>query len=144
MISVPIELLPRSESSTVRSPYRRVSALVDTGATVSGIRRDLAESLELPVVDRTVVGLAHGTVETERVIAQIMRPATGLTGDGGIPDRGSSQGTFRTVTLLTVIEGDDDFLLGMDLLEGGRLVIDLPRGRWEWKLTTSPIEESLG
>jgi predicted aspartyl protease len=52
-----------------------VHALVDTGATESCIDCDLADSLQLPIVDRRNIGGAGGLHEVNMYLAQIYVPA---------------------------------------------------------------------
>lgn len=103
---------------------RRVTAVVDTGATVSAIHRDIARFLGLQIIDRTLVRTASGIVETDKVLGFVVDAE---------PTDSELASPFRIVCALSVFEGSDDFLLGMDLLEKGRLLVDLVTNRWRWR-----------
>ena len=64
---------PSKERAT-NLPATSVPALVDTGAVESCIDSALAEKLELPVVDRQVVGGVHGAQPVNLYPAQIYIP----------------------------------------------------------------------
>jgi hypothetical protein len=58
---------------------KQVSAVVDTGATISCIDKSLVASLNLPTVDKQNFGGIGGLYETEMVAAQIHVPALDFT-----------------------------------------------------------------
>ena len=123
----------------VRGTSRKLVAIIDTGATTSVIRRDIAEELRLPIVDtrvsvyRPVVGEeSAGFAETESVILRIYYL------NGADRER-------RVVTaLLSEVQSRDEMLIGMDALEGGVLTVDLVRGEWSWRVTPLPSCQSPG
>ena len=51
-----------------------VAALVDTGATASGISRALADELQLPSIGKQPIGTAGGTTMAERFLFRIGIP----------------------------------------------------------------------
>lgn len=119
LLSKPIDLLPSTAAPQWTS--RKISALVDTGATISGVRRDLFKELELPLIGRVLVDTASETIETERVLAQVSTSGAGVDAP-----------PFKKTGHFAVFNGTDELLLGMDFLKGGRLVVDLVEGWWEW------------
>ena len=56
---------------------RLFSALIDTGASESGIDADLADDLRLPVVDRQTIAGVHGAASLNLHIAQMHVPDLG-------------------------------------------------------------------
>ena len=64
--------------SALSSDITQVPALVDTGATFSGIDDALAQSLNLPLVDRQVLCLYGGKRELNAYLAHIVVPALSL------------------------------------------------------------------
>ena len=65
-----------------RLPNQRWAALVDTGARLSCIDRELAMELGLPVVDRGRVSGVHGTMDLNLHTAQIHVPDLDFTLSG--------------------------------------------------------------
>ena len=64
--------------STFNSGITQVKALIDTGATFSCIDDDLAQSLDLPLVDRRMFCLLNGKRELNAYLAHIVVPALSL------------------------------------------------------------------
>jgi predicted aspartyl protease len=58
---------------------RKLSALVDTGATESCIDSTIAAKLNLPIVDKRKIGGVGGTQEVDMYLAQVHIPALGFT-----------------------------------------------------------------
>ena len=56
---------------------RLFSALIDTGASESGIDAELADDLRLPVVDRQTIAGVHGAASLNLHIAQMHVPELG-------------------------------------------------------------------
>ena len=63
-------------------PQERWRALVDTGATESAIDAEMADSLNLPILDRRHIAGASGFFETIMYRAQIYIPELDFTIDG--------------------------------------------------------------
>lgn len=83
-----------------------VSALLDTGATASGISRTLAERLQLPSIGKQPIGTAGGTIMAERYLFRI-----------GIPQAQQFPFIFDDITGFEVGgSGNFQVLLGMDVL----------------------------
>jgi len=104
--------------------WRSVRAIVDTGCTHTAIRMDVAAELGLPIVDQCVVATASSGVAGET------RPMVlGLVLVFENPMR-------EAIAERKFIAQDmaDEMLLGMDLLDGGILRVDLVNKTWEWKL----------
>ena len=99
--------------STVDSDIMQVSALVDTGATFSAIDDDLAQSLDLPLVDRQVFCLLNGKRELNAYLAHIVVPALSLF------QHGIFYGLF-----LAEIDRPYQAVIGRTFLRGMMLVYD--------------------
>ena len=102
---------------------RTVTALVDTGCTMTAIRAELAAALGLPTIRTTKASTASSgknPVECDVVIAELA-----LESDGR---------TIKSYRELVVADMEDDLLFGMDALFGGVLTVDLAKGRWTWKV----------
>lgn len=67
------------EQDRVNLPDTLFDALVDTGASVSCIDAQLANTLGLPVVDRRPISGAHGSAEVDFYLGQIHVPALSFT-----------------------------------------------------------------
>jgi len=106
------------------SKRRTMQAVIDTGATGSCIRSDLAESLELPVIDRKPLRGIHGPQDTDIVVAELV-----VVGDAG-----KAAGIRRPLFSLHKDQMVDEMIFGMDLMTGGILTVDLVKNRWNWKL----------
>ncbi len=74
-IGVDPEYKYSENGSTFNSDITQVKALIDTGATFSCIDDDLAQSLDLPLVDRRVFCLLTGKYELNGFLAHIVIPA---------------------------------------------------------------------
>lgn len=110
-------------------PRRPVSALVDTGCTITSIRPDIAQQLGLPQIDT-------------------VRVHTASTGDDGhacplvvCRVRIAQDPKFTQMLKVAVAPMRDEMLFGMDLLAGGVLVVDTLHGIWHWTLgaTMDPL-----
>ena len=60
-------------------PIEPLPALIDTGASESGIDSGLAVRLQLPVVERSAVAGIHGSFELNYYLAQIYVPSLDFT-----------------------------------------------------------------
>ena len=91
------------------------SALIDTGATLSGIDRQLAKQLDLPTIDRRQIAGVHGIAETDVCLAQLYIPALNkvVIGDFIVVDLAA--GGQRDVVLL-----GRDFLRTYTMIYNGR------------------------
>ncbi len=103
------------------APERCVSAIIDTGATVSGISERLANELGLSRVSTIELGTTHGTVTADVVIARVKIES------GGKPTSG-------LMKLAIIPDPRDDMIFGMNALDGGVLTVDLVKYKWEWHL----------
>ena len=101
-----------------------LTAIIDTGATSSSIRAELAKDLCLPVISTAKVATASSG--TEPVVCDVMASVMTVESDG------EKASQFRPVT---VQDMSCDLLFGMDALAGGILTVDSVKGRWSWKLT---------
>ena len=109
-------LKPEGEGATV-------SAVIDTGSNRTCVRPDVAKRLQLPILDeKQAVKLAHESAE-----ACVSRAAIRFIGpDGGRMDLG-----IQTVLIMKTTE---QLIVGMDLLDGGVLVVDRVRQTWKWAI----------
>ncbi len=121
----------------VRGTDRKLVAIIDTGATTSVIRRDIAEELCLPIVD-TDVAVYRPVVGEEDVEVAVTESA--------ILKIFYLNGADREYTVVTALlfeaRSRDEMLIGMDALEGGVLTVDLVRGEWSWRATPLPPPQS--
>lgn len=104
--------------------WRKLRAIVDTGCTHTAIREDIAAELGLPMVDSCVVGTASSGRSGEQ------RPI--VVGLVLIHESSKRQATAER--RLITQDMPDEMLLGMDLLDGGILTVDLVLKVWEWRL----------
>lgn len=106
-----------------------VRAIIDTGATNSAIRADIAAALGLPIIGTQLVDTAS-------------------TGGKAIPcdtflgKLWLGQPIVTTVKQLTVMPLKDEMLFGMDAILGGILTVDMVSGVWSWELPTSSLRQS--
>lgn len=107
---------------------RRVRALIDTGAMTSGIGSGLARELGI---------VTHGT---ESVIGiegnELPYPVASVFLRFPVEGGRSISDAFD----LLVLPGDEQIVLGMDVLRLGRLTIDGPSGVWAWTLLESSLD----
>ncbi len=125
LIPLPGEPLPG-----LLSPPRRIKAIIDTGCTNSAIRYDLAAELGLPVIGRREVSTASSgsePIDCPTVAADVL-----------MTDPNRLQ--VHVFSELVVQDMEDDMLLGMDLLGGGVLTVDLVAGYWDRKYYGPPKE----
>lgn len=121
-----LELRLSHPGETDHSKARVVRAIIDTGATNSAIREDIALSAGLPVIGTQLVDTAS-------------------TGGKAIPcdtflgKLWLGQPIVTTVKELTVMPLKDEMLFGMDALLGGILTVDMVAGIWSWELPTTSI-----
>lgn len=121
MIARPLHAPPTGK--VVVDPVR-ARAIIDTGATDSSVRFDLAARIGLPVVDQRIVSSA--TSGEDDVICPV------VLADLYVRDiRGQQLRLFAQELIAS--EMSDDMLLGMDLLSGGVLTVDMLYGTWNWK-----------
>jgi hypothetical protein len=104
-------------------PARTLRAVVDTGCTSTAIRADLAAELGLPPVGIIDVNTSSSGGESI--------PCQTVMADLRLADATGSEILVRHA--LIVMDMSDELLLGMDLLGGGVLTIDLVDGVWDWK-----------
>lgn len=112
------------------APPRRITAIIDTGCTNSAIRYDLAAELGLPVIGRREVSTASSgsePIDCATVAADVV-----MTDPNDLQAHVFSE--------LIVQDMEDDMLLGMDLLGGGVLTVDLVSGFWDWKYYVPPTK----
>lgn len=102
-------------------PFR---ALLDTGATITSVSRQVVNILRLaPDSWRPVTGV-HGTVTTPTYSINIAVPITEpVSGPDGERPHTFSRGANLEVALLKIQPETFDVLLGMDLLESFHLTI---------------------
>ncbi len=113
----------RSRATDWDDSGHAVRALIDTGCTTTAIRADIAARLGLPTVGFATVhtgssGRKRG-VPCSVVLAEIQ-----LEDQQGRELR--LQHEFLTLDMAV------ELLLGMDVLHGGALSVDLVDGVWEW------------
>ncbi len=100
-------------SASPRSEITQVPALVDTGATISCIDDALAQSLNLPLVDRQMSSGIGGKHELNVYLAHIVVPALSFF----------QYGIFHGVSL-TEGEQPHRALIGRTFLQGMMLIYD--------------------
>ncbi len=103
--------------SALNSDIMQVPALVDTGAVFSCIDDDLAQSLDLPLVDRRVFCMLNGKRECNAYLAHIVVPALSLF----------QHGIFYGLTL-DEIERPYLAVIGRTFLQDMTLIYDGPTG----------------
>jgi predicted aspartyl protease len=121
LVSRPVELPPPDGAAD--QPARTLRAIIDTGCTDTSIRADLAAELGLPpigIIEVRTGSSGADTIECQTVLADILL----------VDSRGRQ---LRIRQTLTVLDMADEMLLGMDLLSGGVLSVDLIAGIWDWK-----------
>jgi hypothetical protein len=104
-------------------PPRKVRAVVDTGCTNTAIRYELAAELGLPVVGSTAVETASSGSSPV--------PCPTVLADLALMDPRNI--VIQVTHELVAQDMSDDVLLGMDLLIGGVLTVDMVHLRWDWK-----------
>jgi predicted aspartyl protease len=116
---------PHPEGTDLNTvPWRKLRAIVDTGCTHTAIREDIAAELGLPMVDSCVVGTASSGRSGEQ------RPIV----VGIVLIHESSRRQAIAERRLITSDMPDEMLLGMDLLDGGILTVDLVTNVWEWRM----------
>lgn len=124
-----LELRLSHPAESDHSKARVVRAIIDTGATNSAIRADIAAALGLPIIGTQLVDTAS-------------------TGGKAIPcdtflgKLWLGQPIVTTVKQLTVMPLKDEMLFGMDAILGGILTVDMVSGVWSWELPTSSLRQS--
>tara|TARA_R110002111_G_scaffold87319_5_gene136740 strand:- start:224 stop:715 length:492 start_codon:yes stop_codon:yes gene_type:complete len=103
------------------SDYIDIEAIIDTGATNCAIRKDIADRLNLPVVDTQGVQGINGVVHAPVVIMTMV-----------VEDKGTVAGRQIRATVLDQMA--DPMLFGMEGMMGGVLKVDTIRGTWEWRI----------
>ncbi len=97
-----------------------VEILVDTGATDSCFRADVAEALSLPVIGTKYMRGINSTTLCQIVTDILVLPKNGRS-------------EFKPVPLI-VADIDVPVIFGMSEITQGVLVVDGLRGRWSWSL----------
>jgi predicted aspartyl protease len=105
------------------APNQTVSALIDTGATISCVHPDVQSQLSLPVVDRVTMHHADGNTVVPVVAASVV-----------IQD-GNNKAVRAGLRRFAVAKSTEEMIFGMDLMDGGILTVDQVRNTWEWKLS---------
>jgi len=100
-----------------------IDAIIDTGATTSAIRSDIAEQLGLPQIDSQLVATVGGARQQPVVLAHMTLAAH----DG-------SDGPTTLTQLICADQMTDPMLFGMDLMRGGVLTVDFVKNQWNWKI----------
>lgn len=115
---------PNLDSDSIGSEAIAFEALVDTGATISGMSPKVIESLGLkPDGWQSVTGV-HGTADTPTYAVSIAVPISEeVSGPDGGATKTFSRGANLEVALLQPQPNTFDVLLGMDLLENFHLTI---------------------
>jgi predicted aspartyl protease len=103
-ILLPVQVLPPEPAHDLTG--RSATALLDTGATTSGVARGIARSLDLPSIGKEPINTAGGTILSERYLFRL-----------GIPRPGAFPYIFDDVTGFELSDGSSfDALLGMGVL----------------------------
>lgn len=108
---------------TAGQPVRALRAIVDSGCTNTSIRLDIAAELGLPPIG--IAEVHTGSSGEDAIACQTVMADVRLVDPNG-----------REILIryeLTAMDMADEMLLGMDLLTGGVLNIDLIVGVWDWK-----------
>lgn len=103
---------------------RALRAIIDTGCNATAIRADLAAELGLPPIGMIAVHTGSSGKE-QGVACQVVLAELRLVDPAG-----------QELVIqhdLTTLDMSDEVLLGMDLLRGGVLDVDLVDGVWQWK-----------
>lgn len=114
--------LPRVHGTTGHYT-RKLRAIVDSGCTNTSIRIDIAAELGLQPVG--IVQVHTGSSGADAIECQTVMADVRLVDPAGRE--------ILTRFELTAMDMADEMLLGMDLLTGGVLNIDLIVGVWDWK-----------
>lgn len=101
---LPIEILRPAPASDLTS--LRVTALLDTGATSSGVAKQVADTLALPSIGKEPINTAGGTILANRYLFRI-----------GFPQDSALPFVFDEITGFELIaHGAFQAVLGMDVL----------------------------
>jgi predicted aspartyl protease len=97
---------------------RNVNALIDTGASSSCIDEKLAAELNLPIIDRKMVGGVAGQQEHKVYLAELMIPSLQML------IKGSFVGVDIEAMKDVVLEGPSQVIVGRDFLSKTIMIYD--------------------
>ncbi len=117
---------PRHLGGRLRVPWHSAVALWDTGAVTSGISSRLAQKMNLVPREQTVLSTAAGTVNSSKDIVLLDL----LIDNAVIPVK---------VAIVDSIPGvDNDFLIGMDVIQCGDMVISTDHSTHNFHVSFKP------
>ena len=103
-IATDVLVLPSSVFSNQNTMPRMWTAIWDTGATKSCIAKRIVDELNLIAVGRTSIGTANGITDANTYLVDIGLP-------NGV--------TVKNILVTCADLGDDDVLIGMDIITKG-------------------------
>ncbi|MBQ7752795.1 MAG: retroviral-like aspartic protease family protein [Treponema sp.] len=109
-IATDVLVLPSSVFSNQNTMPRMWTAIWDTGATKSCIAKRIVDELNLIAVGRTSIGTANGITDANTYLVDIGLP-------NGV--------TVKNILVTCADLGDDDVLIGMDIITKGDFSINL-------------------
>lgn len=119
VLVLPSALFPKSDGTP-----RMWTAIWDTGATKSCIAKRIVNELNLIAVGRTSIGTANGITDANTYLVDI----------------GLSNGvTVKNVLVTCADIGDDDVLIGMDIISKGDFAITNYKGKTIFSFRTPSI-----
>ena len=104
---------------------KKCHALIDTGANISTISKDVVEELALKPISRQNVKTASGTMDAgvfdiNIAIPQLSSPK--INNEGNIFQGGEK--VIRNIKAVEFVGGEEQMLLGMDILSESTIVIN--------------------
>lgn len=123
-IATDVLVLPSSVFSNQNSMPRMWTAIWDTGATKSCIAKRIVDELNLIAVGRTSIGTANGITDANTYLVDIGLP-------NGV--------TVKNILVTCADLGDDDVLIGMDIITKGDFSITNYKGKTVFSFRTPSV-----
>lgn len=123
-IATDVLVLPSSVFSNQNTMPRMWTAIWDTGATKSCIAKRIVDELNLIAVGRTSIGTANGITDANTYLVDIGLP-------NGV--------TVKNILVTCADLGDDDVLIGMDIITKGDFSITNYKGKTVFSFRTPSV-----
>ncbi len=123
-----LELRVSHPSERDPNKARVVKAIIDTGATHSAIRQDIAVALGLPVTGTMPVDTA--STAGSAIACPVFLGKLWI-----------GQPIVTNVIELTGMPLRDEMLFGMNSIAGGVLTVDMVAGTWSWELPERSVRK---
>lgn len=123
-IATDVLVLPSSVFSNQNTMPRMWTAIWDTGATKSCIAKRIVDELNLIAVGRTSIGTANGITDANTYLVDIGLP-------NGV--------TVKNILVTCADLGDDDVLIGMDIITKGDFSITNYKGKTMFSFRTPSV-----